>query len=62
MPLMVGAVSTMTGSLRLGFIVPLVGVVLMLGFYLFQSSQVATFSEEPLKYSEKRDQAEFPGT
>jgi fucose permease len=36
MPLMVGAVSTHTGNLRFGFFVPLVGVVLMLGFYLLE--------------------------
>jgi fucose permease len=62
MPLMVGSVSTMTGSLRLGFIVPLVGVVFMLGFYLVQGSQVESFSQDSLKYTEERDRTESPGT
>lgn len=34
LPWLVGVVSTHTGSLRLGFIVPLVGVIAMLGFYV----------------------------
>jgi MFS transporter, FHS family, glucose/mannose:H+ symporter len=55
MPLMVGTISTMVGSLRLGFIVPVVGVVFMLGFYLLQASQGETFSRRPLRYTEERD-------
>ena len=47
MPLMVGAISTITGSLRLGFLLPLVGVVLMLGFYLLQRSQVESLTGAP---------------
>jgi fucose permease len=34
LPWIVGAISTYTGSLRLGFLVPLVGSLLMLGFYI----------------------------
>lgn len=34
LPPLVGVISTHTGSLRTGFIVPLVGVVAMLGFYV----------------------------
>jgi len=46
MPLMVGGISTITGSLRMGFIVPLLGVVFMLGFYLLQGSLVLPLSEK----------------
>jgi fucose permease len=46
MPLMVGGISTITGSLRLGFIVPLAGVVFMLGFYLLQGSLAVPLSRE----------------
>src|SRR6266496_2491980 len=46
MPLMVGAVSTQTGSLRFGFFVPLIGVVFMLGFYLFEHAETQTFATE----------------
>jgi fucose permease len=38
LPWLVGVVSTHTGSLRFGFIVPLVGVAAMLGFYVVQGS------------------------
>lgn len=40
LPWMVGAVSTESGSLRLGFLVPLAGVLLLLLFYLRQNSEV----------------------
>ena len=38
LPWLVGVVSTHTGSLRSGFIVPLVGVAAMLGFYVMQGA------------------------
>jgi FHS family glucose/mannose:H+ symporter-like MFS transporter len=38
LPWLVGVISTHTGSLRLGFIVPLVGVTAMLGFYVLAGS------------------------
>jgi fucose permease len=38
LPWLVGVVSTHTGSLRLGFIVPLVGVAAMLAFYFVQGA------------------------
>jgi fucose permease len=38
LPWLVGVVSTHTGNLRFGFIVPLVGVAAMLGFYVVQGS------------------------
>ena len=41
LPWLVGVVSTHTGSLRSGFIVPLVGVMAMLAFYLTQASSRA---------------------
>jgi hypothetical protein len=44
MPLMVGAVSTMTGNLRFGFFVPLVGVAFMLVFYAFESARFKGFA------------------
>src|SRR5215469_10355136 len=40
LPWMLGAVSTYSGSLRLGFLVPLLGVLLLLLFYLRQSSEL----------------------
>ena len=60
MPLMVGTISTMTNSLRLGFLVPLVGVVFMLGFYLLQASRVEIFSQRLLGYTQEHDTGEFP--
>ena len=44
MPLMVGAVSTMTGNLRFGFFVPLVGVAFMLGFYALEARKFKDFA------------------
>jgi FHS family glucose/mannose:H+ symporter-like MFS transporter len=38
LPWLVGVISTHTGSLRFGFIVPLVGVAAMLGFYVMAGS------------------------
>jgi FHS family glucose/mannose:H+ symporter-like MFS transporter len=46
MPLMVGAVSTHTGSLRFGFAVPLVGVAFLLGFYVWQEKSFTTENTE----------------
>lgn len=46
MPLMVGAVSTAAGSLRFGFVVPLAGVVFMLGFYVLETAKIKTFTTE----------------
>jgi fucose permease len=60
MPLMVGAISTMTNSLRFGFLVPLVGVAFMLGFYLLQASRVEFPSERSLRYAREHDRGEFP--
>ena len=44
MPLIVGAVSTHAGSLRFGFLVPLIGVVAMLTFYVVHSSTAGQLS------------------
>ena len=44
MPLMVGSVSTLSGSLRYGFLVPLAGVIFMLGFYALEQSKIKTFT------------------
>jgi fucose permease len=41
LPRMVGAVSTFSGSLRFGFVVPLAGVALLLAFYAAQQRQSA---------------------
>jgi len=46
MPLMVGAVSTLSGGLRIGFFVPLMGVVFMLGFYALEQTKIKTFTTE----------------
>jgi fucose permease len=46
MPLMVGAVSTVAGGLRFGFLVPLAGVVFMLGFYALEQTKIKTFTTE----------------
>jgi FHS family glucose/mannose:H+ symporter-like MFS transporter len=46
LPLMVGAVSTQAGSLRFGFLVPLAGVVFMLGFYVLEEDKIKTFATE----------------
>lgn len=46
MPLMVGAVSTHAGSLRFGFLVPLIGVVFLLGFYLREAKTLTTEDAE----------------
>lgn len=40
MPLMVGTVSTLAGGLRFGFLVPLAGVVVMLGFYALEQTKI----------------------
>jgi len=54
MPLMVGAVSTAAGSLRLGFAVPLAGVVFMLGFYVLEVAKIKTFTTQNIDlHSEK---------
>jgi fucose permease len=52
MPLMVGSVSTLSGSLRFGFLVPLAGVVFMLGFYALEQKKLKTFSTEGIKLPE----------
>ena len=46
MPLMVGTVSTLAGSLRFGFFVPLAGVVFMLVFYVLEEEKIKTFTTE----------------
>ena len=46
MPLMVGTVSTVAGGLRFGFLVPLAGVVFMLGFYALEQTKIKTFTSE----------------
>ena len=46
MPLMVGTVSTLAGSLRLGFLVPFAGVVFMLGFYVLEEEKIKAFTTE----------------
>ena len=46
MPLMVGTVSTVAGGLRFGFLVPLAGVVFMLGFYALEQTKIKTFTAE----------------
>ncbi len=40
LPWMVGVISTRSGSLRLGFVVPLSGTLMMLSFYLLQRDSV----------------------
>jgi len=46
LPLMVGTVSTLAGSLRFGFFVPLAGVVFMLGFYVLEEKKIKNFTTE----------------
>ena len=60
MPLMVGGISTLTGSLRLGFIVPLLGVAFMLGFYLLQGSFVLPFADEATEAPGGQDTGKRP--
>ena len=50
MPLMVGAVSTLAGGLRFGFLVPLAGVVFMLGFYAFEQTKIKSFTTEGTEF------------
>jgi len=46
LPLMVGTVSTLAGSMRFGFFVPLAGVVFMLGFYVLEEKKIKNFTTE----------------
>jgi len=50
MPLMVGTVSTVAGGLRFGFLVPLAGVVFMLGFYSLEQAKIKTFTTEGTEF------------
>jgi fucose permease len=50
MPLMVGAVSTVSGGLRFGFLVPLTGVAFMLGFYALEQTKIQTFTTEGTEF------------
>ncbi len=52
MPLMVGTVSTFSGSLRFGFLVPLFGTILMLGFYVLRARELTIL--DPLVPDELR--------
>lgn len=58
MPLMVGAVSTLSGGLRIGFFVPLAGVVFMLGFYVLEEKKIKSFTTENTELHEEDSQRE----
>ena len=49
MPRMVGTVSTVAGGLRFGFLVPLAGVVFMLGFYSLEQARLEWPKRQPFQ-------------
>jgi fucose permease len=47
LPWMLGAVSTLSGSLRFAFGVPLIGVAVLLGFYVFAAGKDSPLAPAP---------------